>query len=678
MRRYPLQSLLLLLALLLSAGAVGGASRTPQSQPMPKHFFDLTVSLEWQPDASNMSGDLALARCTPSGAATADYLGELKAGLQQTAAYLYSYSAGQLALRNVTVYTGGQQWDSADLRVLADSSYRPSAFVGGIVDVPTQNISATNGMTGTVFYPATIFLGRMWDGRGGRCGTWSQPAGWRTIGHEWAHYALFLYDEYFNVDTNAEQYCTTTGLDLHAMLATPGGSADSLMAYHYSADQLWLQGSPPPKADPPPWSCKDTPQDRVNGETDWKTIARFYPVAVPASLSTDIQFPDSPAAAQFNVSLAPPAAGDTSAEVRLAALPTPRLVGQAYLIRPNTKGEPQRIIGQGEIIPGEAAALPFWGVQTTTKDRALVIVPDWASGKRYTFPASYVTTTTLDVTAPNPLNATISPWRPSLSVIPHLDITAEVTGLTVRLKDCDNKTARPQVVYCPAGGDCSAPAQMNGPDATGTFEYTFFFGVPGGPTGSPALHGYIYVRNPLNGAETATWYQIGGGVGPAYGDGHAPLVDGAVDASPAPGASAPRGLDSRLLYTAAVSCGTADFTFPTNVKGIVGTPIELQPVVADPNGGQPWGSNPFFALPSLRVRLGYSQDLLDRLGIGEGQLVVLRLDKSQRNWAQVPTSAQSRALDWIAAQAQPFNGEGAIYALGYTQVRVWLPLVRRP
>jgi hypothetical protein len=186
------------------------------------------------------------------------------------------------------------------------------------------------------------------------------------------------------------------------------------------------------------------------------------------------------------------------------------------------------------------------------------------------------------------------------------------------------------------------------------------------------------VRNPLNGAETATWYQIGGGVGPAYGDGHAPLVDGAVDASPAAGASAPGGLDdSRLLYTAAVSCETADFTLPTGVRGIIDTPVELQPVVADPNGGQPWGSNPFFVLPSLRVRLGYSQDLLDRLGIGEGQLVVLRLDKGKRTWEQVPTSAQSTALDWIAAQARPFNGAGAIYALGYTQARVWLPLVRR-
>ncbi|MFL5806385.1 MAG: hypothetical protein ACJ8CR_32240 [Roseiflexaceae bacterium] len=680
MRRYSLQSLLLLLVLLLGAGAVGGAGRSQAaSQPMPEHFFDLTVSLEWQPGM----GDLALAGCASS--STTDYLADLKDGLTQTAAYLYSYSAGQLALGNVTVYTGGDHWDSADLRVLASSSYRPSAFIGGIVDVPTQNISATSGMTRTVFYPATIFLGRLWDGGGSRCGAWSQPAGWRTIGHEWAHYALFLYDEYYNVDTNAEQYCTTTGLDLHAMLPTAGGTTDSLMAYHYSADQLWLGGSPPPKADPPPWSCKDTPQARMHGEPDWKTIARFYPVAVPANLRTDIQFAGSPAAAGLNITIPAPAATDTSADVRLAALPAPRLVGEAYLIRPTAKGEPQRIIGQGKIIAGEATPPPFWGVQTATKDRALVVVPNWATGQRYTFPASYSAAPALNVAAPNLLIATASTWRPNISVIPRVvdfGSTSSVTGLIVRLKDCASPSLRPQVVYCPAGGDCSAPAQMNGPDSNGIYEYTFFFGVPGGPAAPPALFGYIYVRNldPANRAETAIWYQIGGGVGPAIGDGHAPLADSEVDASPAPGASAPRGLDdSRLLYTPAMSCDTAGLIFPAGVLGIAGTPVELQPVVANGNGGQPWNSDPLFGLPPLRVRLGYSQDLLDRLGIGENQLVVLRLrlDKSQRGWEQVPTSAQSRALNWIAAQAQTFAGQGAVYALGYKSGQVWLPLVRR-
>jgi hypothetical protein len=679
MRRPSLLSLLLLLALLFGASIAANPSRAQPLDPV-KHYFDLTVSLEWQPGTGDLGDDLKQAGCALAG--DSSYVADLEAGLRKTAAYLYTYSAGQLALRNIAVYTGGEQWDSADLRVLASSSHRPSAFVGGIVDVPTQNISATSGMTGTVFYPATIFLGRMWDGEGSRCGPWSQPAGWRTIGHEWAHYALFLYDEYFNVHTNAEQYCTSTGIDLHSMLAAPGLGADSLMAYHYSANQLWLGGDPPSPGTTPLWSCKDTPQDYVHDEPDWKTIARFYPVTVPANLRTDIQFEGSAAAAAFAVALPAAPTIDTSAEVRVAALPTPRLVGQAYLIRSDSKGNPERIIGQGEIVPGEAAALPFWGVQAATKDRALIVVPDWANGQRYTFPSHYTSTATLNVAAPNLLSATKNDWRPNISVIPHVfDFGAysEVTRLTVKLKDCSGKPQRPQVVYCPAGGNCSTPALMNGPATDGTFEYTFFFGVPGGPPGTPALHGYIYVRNPLNRAETALWYQIGGGVGPATGDGHAPLAEGWVDASPAPGAPAPpQGLDdSRLLYTPAQTCESTKAGLPSSILGIASVPVELQPVAATGNGGVPWSNAPRIELPPLRVRLSYSQDLLLRLGISEDQLVVLRLDKGKRTWVQVPTSARSRTLDWVAADARDFDGQGAVYALGYTPVRVNLPLLLR-
>jgi hypothetical protein len=42
----------------------------------------------------------------------------------------------------------------------------------------------------------------------------------------------------------------------------------------------------------------------------------------------------------------------------------------------------------------------------------------------------------------------------------------------------------------------------------------------------------------------------------------------------------------------------------------------------------------------------------------------------------VPTAGRSRALDWNAAAARPFAGDGAIYTLGY-RPPVWLPLIRR-
>jgi hypothetical protein len=674
MRRY-LSPALLLLALLICAGPASGIGRS-SVPPAPLKTFDLTVSLEWQPGtADSLPDDMALAGCSKEGLA-ASYLEDLKQGLRQTAAYLYSYSEGQLALGKVTIYSGGDRWEAADLRVLASNSYRPSAFVGGIVDSPTQNISATSGLTATVFYPATILLGRAWDGRGARCGGWSQPAGWRTIGHEWAHYALFLYDEYFNATTNAEQYCTTTSLDLHARPAAPRSLADSLMAYHYSADKLWLMGDAPAHEEPPAWSCKDTLQNLVHGETDWQTIARFYPsLTLPIDLQADIPFEGSAAESSFDVVVVdPPApAADTSAEVRVAALPEARLVGQAYLLRLGSKGEPVRIVGQGEVVPGEAAALPFWGVQPSANDRALVVVPSWLTGERFAFPASSASAPALSVAAPNTLDAKPSVWRPSLTVVPRVIETrgiSNVSGLDVTLRDCSGSAKRIMLAYCPAGSDCQAPVTVS-VGAGGLFQHTLFFG---GATPPASLYGYIYARNMENGEETATWYQLGGGVGPATGNGHAPLADPIAETNPEPGQPVPAA-DTGVLFGPAQSCNGGGYILPAGVLGIAGTPVDIQPVVADGNGGQPWDSRRGIA--PLRVRLSYNQDLLDRLGIGEEQLVVLRLEKGQRLWQPVAAAAQSRALDWIAAEARPFNGQGAIYALGYGPARVWLPTVVR-
>jgi hypothetical protein len=239
----------------------------------------------------------------------------------------------------------------------------------------------------------------------------------------------------------------------------------------------------------------------------------------------------------------------------------------------------------------------------------------------------------------------------------------------VRLQDCASRTKEVQVAYCPAGGNCDPPVPM--PPVGGSsnvFEHTFSW--RDGVAEPPALHGYIYARTLDTHEETAVWYQIGGGVGPAYGDGHAPLVDAAVDASIAPGQPQPAH-DTRLLFSPSPGCPNGGLQALPGIQGIIGTPFNVQPVVANGNGGHAWNVDD----PQLQVRLGYSQDLLDRLGINESQLVVLRLEKGSR-WQLVPTVARSRTLDWIAAAARPFEGQGVIYALGYRRP-MWLPLIKR-
>lgn len=668
MHRHPLLSLLLLFALLAGMSSAPISSQA-QTDDTVKHYFDLTVSLEWQPGTDDLRNELERSGCTPS--PSPSYLDDLSTGLRQTSAYLYNYSAGQLALRNIKVYTNGEHWEDADLRILATNSYRPSAFVGGIVSAPTSNISATKGMTETVFYPATIFLGRMWDGNGSRCGPWSQPAGWRTIGHEWAHYALFLYDSYYNVTTNAQQYCTSTGLQLGSILDKPGIEADSLMAYHYSADHLWKGGPPAPGNSL--WNCSGTPQDYIHGEDDWHTVARFLPVTIPEKLSRQYPYDSSPAASNFSIAPAATPTTDTTAEVRIKALDsTTPPIGQAYLIRPDGKGMPVRIIGQGEIIPGEKAPTYFWGVQPSSGDRALITLPDWNAGKRYSVPLTQQHDSKLNVSQLNQFEANVSSWNPSISIVPlvqDLGATSTVIGLYVSVEDCANTTIRPIIVYCPAGGDCSPPAEMTYTNGVHTHTFSFRTGTP--------LYGYIYIlnRDEKNPAEIATWYQLGGGVGPATGDGHAPLADSWADATSEtlPTFNSPTTDDSRLLYSPALRCTADHIHLPNDVAGLIGQPLELQPVLGNPNSGNPWHSR----YPTLRVRLSYNQDLLDRLGINENQLVVLRLVDPVKNvWETVPIVARSFELDWVAIEKQVFQGSGAIYALGYRNI-VHLPLLMR-
>src|SRR4051794_26101913 len=165
------------------------------TQPDPALKFDLTVSLEWQPGLKdNLNADLKTAGCAFNTTSSL-YVDDLVGALRQTSAYLYAATEGRAALRDVTIYTDGQHWSDADIRILANSSYRPTAYPGGIVNVPQLYANPTPGLAPT-FYPGQIYLGRLWDGRGAHCGRWQAAAGYRTIGHEWGHYAFYLWDEY--------------------------------------------------------------------------------------------------------------------------------------------------------------------------------------------------------------------------------------------------------------------------------------------------------------------------------------------------------------------------------------------------------------------------------------------------------------------------------------------------
>ncbi|MDZ4720314.1 MAG: hypothetical protein SH847_17815 [Roseiflexaceae bacterium] len=661
----------LLLALILLPALVWPSDSRARSVAAPVlQTFNLTVSLEWNPGKQDVAAARLPAILNASGCsaeARDTYLDDLKSGLTDASRYLYSYSRGRFALGTITIDTEGASWNTADIRILADGSYRPTAEVGGIVATPTRNISATTGVSVT-FYPGAITLGRQWDGRGARCGGWSQPEAWRTLGHEWGHYALFLFDEYYEQFTLREQYCTTTGfspLDRRRGTRAPAtiaGSANSLMAYHYTTDRLWESGSAT--------GCERTPQAQINGTSDWETIRRFYPSIGSPDVPLTSPAPDPTFVLP---SIAP--TEYTSAPIKAEGFSAPRGVARSYLVRGVGSSQPLRIIGQGEVLQSEPAVI--LGARPSLGDRAHIAFEDWNTGGRSVFPANPDTVAALNTTPgipPAALTLTPSTWQPALRIVPLVQQltsdTSALIGLRLRIEDCARRTKQIRVVLCPAGGLCNNQITLS-VGSGGIFATDL--SLPNEVSSrQSAAHGYLYLRSVDTNEEIISTYQIGGGAGSGHIGAHPPLLDGSVAIEVPQGNNLPLGRDSRVLASNALVCQAP--ALPAGIRSIVGNPVDIQPVLADLAVGQPWGS--LVIDPPLAVRLSYNQDLLDRLGIDERSLVLLQINQ-QGVWQIVPTTGHSLDLDWIGGVPLALQGNGAIYALGHADARVSLPLVLR-
>jgi hypothetical protein len=647
----------------------GTRAALPAQAATPLQTFEIVVATEWQPRGeARLADELAAAGCPADDEAS--FLRDLEQGLRSFAAYFYSYTGGQMAISKISIYSNGEQWENADIRVLANRSYRPTAFIGGITNTPRPYDRDGDGRLEALFFPAPILLSRLWDGEGARCGAWSAPEGWRTIGHEWGHYALYLYDEYYNQRTGRQQLCDRDAPGFALLGGGPAPAAisstvQSLMAYHYTADALsrWEPGAPPS-------ACQDSPQDVVHGASNWATVARFYPgVTAPPVTQPGPTFDQ----ATLEVVSSTATLTATAASVQLAGPARPGLVGESYLLRPHADGAPQRIIGQGNLIAGETLPARFWGVQPSANDRATVLLADFLSGERLSFPPDTrapTNTLALQPEGVNTLPLSRARWQPEIRVEPHVTVfgaspIGDLTGLRVRLRACNaDQLGVVEMAYCPAGGDCGQLVRAS-PTPDG-FEAFFSF-LPGKP---PAPYGYIYAREASRGAEAVIWYQNAGGVGPARSTGHAPTADGLLSVDLPQNTNAASDRDNRVIYSPALVCALTP-QLPPGITRLVGQPLDVQITVGDGNGGQGWdGPQP------PRVRLGYTQELLDRLGADEGRLVVLQLVQSGV-WQVLPTAGRSSALDWVAAQPVAFRPGGEVFVLAEGPPTAALPLIIR-
>lgn len=201
-------------------------------------LFNLLVSIEWD--------------------ASVAYLHDMEQALQRASAFLYDVTDGQLTLGQVHIFDQAEYWAEADIQISAKNIVDPHAYVGGLTDSDPAHL---------------IRVGRSWDGNSGNQGDWSAPEGFRTLVHEFGHYGLGLYDEYFGYQERDGELAgrvetTCTGPESRTNPDLVGGA--SIMDYHYATSEL---------ADRSRWTaaCRETAQHQLNnGEADWETLLRHY------------------------------------------------------------------------------------------------------------------------------------------------------------------------------------------------------------------------------------------------------------------------------------------------------------------------------------------------------------------------------------------------------------------
>jgi hypothetical protein len=204
----------------------------------PLILFNIVVSVEWDADEA--------------------YLSTIEDAFRKASDYLYDVTDGQMAFSQVTIYDKAQHWADADFQISTKNTVRPYAFIGGITSDDTAH---------------SIRVGRFWNGSSGNQGEWNEPYGYRTLIHEFGHYGLYLYDEYFVRLLDAEGHFTgearaaCTGVDV--LTNASDATNASLMYYQYNASEL---------ADSDRWTvnCRNTEQARVNGVPDWQTVVTHY------------------------------------------------------------------------------------------------------------------------------------------------------------------------------------------------------------------------------------------------------------------------------------------------------------------------------------------------------------------------------------------------------------------
>jgi hypothetical protein len=418
--------------------------------------------------------------------------------------------------------------------------------------------------------------------------------------HEWAHYALFLYDEYQDTDLNgsAETYCTCIDLPAVSSVVSPtvcGGVtanlAASAMSLHYTASELWLNGTPS--------VCMGTDQWLVHGTQDWQTLKHWSHIQgltpewlhVPGTLSAG---PDLGLAGKLfgiwpgNRLYLPLVAGgnlpaavfaEPTISLTISGLFTAGDLSSFYPQVYVTTSAPARISYQGttdsaRLPPNRLGKITLLGVPQAG-GRARIYLDRYATiaspGARFIYPPPGGADPPLS--KGQTLQVVTDTWRASLDVAYGM-AGRLLSTMTITLTSMDALASTPVVQLCvPDSGCPTDPSWRKSMLPSGPTAWTTTFTAA--PGGELPHNGVLDVQAGVQAAgqrDLMRWYLAMGGVGPAHIDGNAPLRDGLamVDAvQPVPGAS------SQVVIMPATDYNALSRPLPGNIRGFVAPPLDL-------------------------------------------------------------------------------------------------------
>lgn len=608
-------------------------------------LFHVVVSVAWQPEPGS------------------DYIDNLIKGLRLGSGFLFDATEGRMAFGEIRVETNGRSWDEADIRIKAANDFRPAAYVGGIVPEYTVYHSKTNPEVGDIVYaPGAVFLGRNWT----RNGAYDAPAeGWahddsyKTIVHEWAHYALFLYDEYLS-DTGTNVFCTVPGQHPSALVET--AETPSIMEWHYHTSEFWLDE--PNEAD-----CFESLQFTVHNAFEWDTLDIWDEIFGLGS--NYIQKPVGPLMGNANTRIitplfatstgflnhlplivklgTPPTPPDETQNVSLALVDPSGEFGENGTVAPShvylveldeSSNMAKQIIHQGTFLPnGEDEFYGKIEVVGADSDSKLRVFFDRYQDKRALGGENYVyleNSNILDLGGkvnlePNPWPATLTfDWEFADERLNRMLITIssveEMGDVTVQL--CVPEATR----------GCFWDATTSSFFADGRYHWKTVFDVDeSGVYPEVPLYGIVRAFSE-KGGEVINWYQVAGGVGPAHMFIDAPMVEGAAMVNtplfPEPlyrsvqgGAESLFGPCSRVIYSPAVDFDARLTDAPLANYKFISQPLELDILAQAPGGDCTFASGDRPLAAAMHLTLFYNQDWVDTVGAVEADGRILYFDR---------------------------------------------------